>query len=111
MIARGKREARRPWLAENKLNRALKVRNINAVIPLFQSLRVFDSLPRGDAPRFARCLPLAIIFRAGGAPVRFKQSFLSNNISYFRRCKWPLLRLIRPENKTQQSKRERTESK
>src|ERR1700754_4683871 len=37
------------------------------VIPLFQSSTLTMLLPRGDAPRVARRLPLAIIFRAFGA--------------------------------------------
>jgi hypothetical protein len=37
MKARGKREARRPWLPGAIKERALKVRNIVAIIALFQS--------------------------------------------------------------------------
>jgi len=58
MIARGKREARRPWLLELIEERALKVRNINAIIPLFQSFRSFAPYyPRGDAPRMLGACP------------------------------------------------------
>ena len=67
MIARGKREARRPLVTGNQVKRALKVRNIIAIITLFQSFMVVYVWTRGDAPRSARRLPLAIIFRAVGA--------------------------------------------
>ena len=79
MTARGKRRAsdvRRPWFEEINLTRALKVRNI--MPNLFRSFRASQSLcfdPRGDAPRSARRLPLAVIFRAFGA-ARFAPSVL-----------------------------------
>ena len=38
MKARGKREARRPWLGHNKTHQALKGRNWAGVISAFQAL-------------------------------------------------------------------------
>ena len=51
--------------------RALKVRNINAGYYALSELRSHYFLPRGDAPRLARRLPLAVIFRAFGAARKF----------------------------------------
>ena len=69
MVARGKRaaEARRPWLSKiiEESTESAKYRQ-----HLFRSFRASGSLTvlsRGDAPRFARRLPLAFIFRAVGA--------------------------------------------
>jgi hypothetical protein len=73
MIARGKREqreARRPWLPDINEERTLKVRNIIGSYSALSELHAHFVLPRGDAPRFARRLPLAVIFRAFGAVFR-----------------------------------------
>ncbi|HEV8189259.1 MAG TPA: hypothetical protein VGP83_16010 [Pyrinomonadaceae bacterium] len=71
MIARGKRRAQRgasPLVSNNQLQRALKVRNIIAGYSALSELHgPIYGFPRGDAPRFAQRLPLAIIFRAVGA--------------------------------------------
>ena len=64
MIARGKREARRPWLEKNKFIRALKVRNIYSALSELHGKFYFT---QGRRARVARRLPLAIIFRAFGA--------------------------------------------
>ena len=51
--------------------RALKVRNIVASYHALSELHgLLCFVTRGDAPRFARRLPLAIIFRAFGAAIR-----------------------------------------
>jgi len=66
MTARGKREARRPWLNQRKERLALKGRNKN--VPLFRPFRASGSSlaqSRGDA---LTRLPLAGILRAFGAP-------------------------------------------
>jgi len=61
-------EARRPWWCESKEARALKVRNTivscSALSELHGPLMIWS---RGDAPRTARRLPLAVLFRAFGA--------------------------------------------
>ena len=63
MKAQGKREARRPGLPL-------------AITP-FQGSNVLIIGTRGDALRFASRLPLAVIFRAVGAPFgRLRQSWL-----------------------------------
>ena len=67
MKARGKREARRPWIVPKRERRGLKGRNTAASIAAFQALNAFWYLTRGDALRFASRLPLAFIFRAFGA--------------------------------------------
>jgi hypothetical protein len=70
MKARGKREARRPWLSPTKRNQGLKGRNIRDCITPFSGLKLnVDFVTRGDALRFATRLPLASIFRAFGALV------------------------------------------
>ena len=51
MKARGKREARRPWLAATKSRGALKVRNMIAIISLFQSFTIITLFTWGDALR------------------------------------------------------------
>ncbi len=95
--SQGQARSASPLVIGNQLKRALKVRNIFAIIALFQSFTVVYAWtqgrraslcsalargprgdaslcsalargPRGDAPRSARRLPLAIIFRAFGAP-------------------------------------------
>ena len=43
------------------------MRNITAVISLFQSFTIITLSTRGDAPHVVRRLPLAFIFRAFGA--------------------------------------------
>ena len=52
---------------EEYLKGALKVRNSDLIIPLFQSFMVKLRLTRGDVPHVVRHLPLAVIFRAFGA--------------------------------------------
>ena len=55
------------------------MRNISSVvIPLFQSFTLIMLLSRGDAPRCAQRLPLAIIFRAFGAPQSELQLFVQS---------------------------------
>jgi hypothetical protein len=68
MIARGKREARRPWLGTQKRDEGLKGRNNRAVLRPFRAER--KSLIRYQGRRASR-LPLAIIFRAVGAVTYF----------------------------------------
>ena len=43
------------------------MRNIDGSYSALSELRAHYVLPRGDAPRFAQRLPLAVIFRAFGA--------------------------------------------
>ncbi len=66
--SQGQARSASPLVIGNQLKRALEVRNIFAIIALFQSFTVVYAWTRGDAPRSARRLPLAIIFRAFGAP-------------------------------------------
>jgi hypothetical protein len=61
MIARGKREARRPWIEEKIKERALKVRNIIAIITLFQSFTVVYAWIQGR--RASLCSALAPGYR------------------------------------------------
>jgi hypothetical protein len=61
---------RRPWIEKIKSKGALKVRNIIDDYSALSELHaLLFYLPRGDAPRFARDLPLATISRAFGATV------------------------------------------
>src|ERR1043165_525443 len=62
--ARATRDAS-PLVSGNNRKRALKVRT--PVITLFRASCSSCLYPGGDAPRVARRLPLAIIFRAFGA--------------------------------------------
>jgi len=67
MIARGKREARRPWLPKKdgaEPERPKYARPYYALSGLASFLII---VTRGDVLRFASHLPLAIIFRAFGA--------------------------------------------
>jgi len=57
MIARGKREARSPLVTGNQLKGALKVRNIIAIITLFQSFTVVYAWTQGR--RASLCSALA----------------------------------------------------
>jgi len=73
ITARGKREAKRstsPLVTDNKIVPALKGRNRLCYFGLSGLDGVVFLVPRGDALRFASRLPLAVIFRAVGAPVR-----------------------------------------
>ena len=74
MKAGAKRRAERvasPLVSINEIEEGTGKCEIGSlVIPLLQSLTLFTSLPRDDAPRVARRLPLAIIFRAFGAALR-----------------------------------------
>ena len=54
MIARGKREARRPWLEKNKFIRALKVRNIYSALSELHGKFYFT-----QGRRASRCSALA----------------------------------------------------
>jgi len=64
MIARGKREARRPWVAKIINCEALKERNNIPALQAFAVLCWFFT--RGDVPTKSGLAP-AIIFRAFGA--------------------------------------------
>jgi hypothetical protein len=65
--ARSEAERVAPGRKES-MKRALKVRNIIVSYCALSELQVpLFLLPRGDASRFARRLPLAVIFRAFGA--------------------------------------------
>jgi len=66
--AQGKREARRPGLPPARKTQGLKGRNTQGITP-FQGWNIWLSVTRGDALRFASRLPLAVIFRAVGAPL------------------------------------------
>ena len=70
MIARGKREARRPWIKCANNREALKERNNRDDISHFQCSLQLTATNQGDALRSAQRLPLAIIFRAVGAALR-----------------------------------------
>jgi hypothetical protein len=56
-----------PGLQRIFLKRALKVRNINLIIPLFQSFNAICARYQGRRASHVRRLPLAFIFRAFGA--------------------------------------------
>ena len=93
MIARGKRRAQRgasPLVSRNNLKRALKVRNITADIPLFQSFRAHYTLSRGDALRCAPRLPLAFIFRAVGVARPFRTFEARPAALKVRSCTWTM---------------------
>ena len=58
------------------------MRDINLLITLFQSFTAIALFPRGDAPRVARRLPLAIIFCAFGAALpTFETSPQGNSLA------------------------------
>ena len=71
MIARGKREARRPWL-QRVIEESTESAQYHRY--LFRSFRASRSTmicSRGDVLASLRTLPLAIIFRAFGATQTF----------------------------------------
>jgi len=66
--ARSKAERVAPGHEPNPKRLGLKGRNISRRITPFQGYAsIFYLCSRGDALRFATCLPLAVIFRAFGA--------------------------------------------
>jgi hypothetical protein len=67
MIARGKREARRPWFKYHKACEGLKDRNTHHVLRPFQGSAEFLFFYQGRRASLRSRLPLAIIFRAVGA--------------------------------------------
>src|SRR5215211_7474127 len=82
IIARGKRRAPRgasPLVSRNQPRGALKVRNMMAIISLFQSFTNHYALTQG---RRAARLPLAIIFRAFGAAKLIRLCQSSTEASY-----------------------------
>jgi len=64
MIARGKREARRPWLVHLKEGRGLEGRNTHRITPLQGWAQFFIFVTRGDAlracPWLSYAAPLAL---------------------------------------------------
>jgi len=68
MTARGKREARRPWLITPKMDQGLKGRNNTGYFALSGLEQVWVVLTQGDA---LRGLPWAFISRAVGAPLLY----------------------------------------
>ena len=67
MIARGKREARRPWSIRHPLKRALKARNKMAIISLFQSFIAVPPFIQGRHTSLCSVLAPGFISRAFGA--------------------------------------------
>ena len=66
MKARGKREARRPWLVHQRTLRPEGPKYASSYYAL-SGLVASVIFTRGDVLRFAQHLPLAFIFRAFGA--------------------------------------------
>jgi len=67
MKARGKREARRPWFYQKAAPRPERPKYARSIPPFSGLVRFLINVTRGDVPT-SRDLPLAIIFRAFGAP-------------------------------------------
>jgi hypothetical protein len=72
MIARGKREARRPWISVKEKGAALKGRNTAASISAFQASTILLNSNQGRRARFARACPWLSYF----APLALSRTYL-----------------------------------
>ncbi len=76
MIARGKREAKRsvsPLVSKLRFKESTESAKYQRYLSRsFRASQPIAAVTRGDAPRSARRLPLAVILRAFGAPAIFR---------------------------------------